>query len=230
MFHSSISALSGGFSQSLPAKVSVFSWMPRDGQTYLGRLLHLAESIAHWNGSQRGMATETVPAFNAPCMQMDVTSRDRYGNEISTGDPGIQIIGKLDEDTVRDSFQRTVAGAVTTFRFSVYRYGTYTWRFELPDGGLVYQGKTHTFQGFNQRRNSYQFGVPSLLQAGETFFGGMKVRDLYGWFFHFPQSAKFDHQVYNTTDTNLSDSVLMANQNLIGVRRAPILRLHRLDV
>lgn len=141
-------------------------------------------------------------------MQMDVTARDRYGNEISTGDPGIQIFGDLDNDTVRDTFQRTVSGAVTTFNFAVYRYGTRVWRFETPDGGLVHQCKLHTFQGWNQAVNSYHLAVPTSLQAGETMFAGLKVLDKYGWFFHSLEGIFMRHRLYNTTKATLSDAEL----------------------
>lgn len=155
-------------------------------------------------------------------MQMDATARDRFGNEITTGDAGIQVIGPLDEDIVRDTFKRTVSGAVTSFEWATFRYGTYTWRFETPDGGLIYQGKTHTFQGWIMSEKSYLLGIPETLQAGETMFGGFKVLDKFGWFYHMPQSIdiRMRHQLYNTTDSPLDDATLLAYTFVIPVRLA----------
>lgn len=153
-------------------------------------------------------------------MQMYATARDRYGNELTTGDAGIQIIGPLEEARVGDTFRRTVSGAVTSFEFTTYKYGFYTWRFETPDGGLLYQGKTHTFQGWVQHLYSYFLGIPATLQAGETMFAGMKVLDAYGWFFHMPQSAYMWHQLYNTTESPLDEAALRSQSLLIQVRLA----------
>lgn len=151
-------------------------------------------------------------------MQIFVTARDRFGNEITTGDPGIQLIGDLSYDHVRDTFQRSVSGAVTTFQFNSYRYGTYTWRFETPDGGLVHQGRTHTFQGWVQRNNTHHINIPATLQAGETMFAGLKLLDQFGWYFHMPQSADYLlHKLYNTTESPLDDAALMDESLMIEV-------------
>lgn len=152
-------------------------------------------------------------------VQIYVTARDRFGNNITTGDPGIQLVWDIDDEEVvyRDTFSRTVSGADTRFYFRGYRLGHYLWRFETPDGGLVWQTRSRIHQGWDQR-NSYYVRMPSTLQAGETMFAGLVVADDFGAFLHMWQSVNMDHRVYDTDNTNMTSDDLRRTTFVIEVR------------
>lgn len=146
-----------------------------------------------------------------------MTARDAYGNPVTTGDAGFQMVSPPATALKPDTFSRTVSGAEALFRFRITAAAVYIIRFEDATGALVHQSKFRIQPGGLSHRNSRYTAFPASFVVGQTWLGVLQIRDAYdNVFVDAAAAAQF---VLSATDAaNPSRSVPVRSLALLFLR------------
>ena len=113
-------------------------------------------------------------------LQVTVTARDVYGNTVSSGDAGFQLVAPAESSLVVGSFVRSHSAPNTTFTFKITAAAVYLMRFEDAAGRLVHQSKIRIKPGGVSWSDSQYVALAPSFMVGTTWVGTLQVQDRYG--------------------------------------------------